>query len=38
MDPVHIFFNEFEIEQDNTFAANISQENEIENVVFNTDK
>ena len=38
MDPVHIFFKELEINQDNTFTANISQENEVENVVFNTDK
>ena len=38
MDPLHIFFNELEIDQDNTFTANVSQENEVENVVFNTDK
>ena len=38
MDPVHIFFKELEINQDNTFTANISPENEVENVVFNTDK
>ena len=38
MDPVHIFFNELEIDQDNIFTANVSQENEVENVVFNTDK
>ena len=38
MDPVHIFFKLLEINQDNTFTANISQENEVENVVFNTDK
>ena len=38
MDPVHIFFKELEINQGNTFTANISQENEVENVVFNTDK
>ena len=38
MDPVHIFFKVLEINQDNTFTANISQENEVENVVFNTDK
>ena len=38
MDPVHIFFKELEINRDNTFTANISQENEVENVVFNTDK
>ena len=38
MDPVHIFFKELEIDQDNTFTANVSQENEVENVIFNTDK
>ena len=35
MDPVHIFFKELEIDQDNTFIVNVSQENEVE--VFNTD-
>ena len=38
MDPVHIFFKELEIDPDNTFTANISRENEVEKVVFNTDK
>ena len=38
MDPVQIFFKELEIDQDNTFTANVSQENEVENVIFNTDK
>ena len=38
MDPVHIFFEELEIDQDNTFTANVSQESEVENVVFKTDK
>ena len=38
MDPVHIFFKEIEIVQDNTFTVNISQENEVENVIFNADK
>ena len=38
MDSVHIFFEELEIDQDNTFTANVSQENEVENVVFKTDK
>ena len=37
MDPVHIFFKELEIDQDNTFTANVSQENKVENIVFNTD-
>ena len=38
MDQVHIFFKELEIEQDNTFTANVPQENQVEKVVFNTDK
>ena len=38
MDPVHIFFNELEIDKNNTFTANVSQENKVENVLFNTDK
>ena len=29
MDLVHIFFKELEIDQDNTFTANVSQENEV---------
>ena len=38
MDPVHFFFNELEIDKDNTFTANVSQKNEVENVLFNIDK
>ena len=38
MDPVHIFYNEIKIDKDNIFTANISQENEVENVLFNKDK
>ena len=38
MDQAHIFFKELEIEQDNTFTANVPQENQVEKVVFNTDK
>ena len=38
MDPVHIFYNEIKIDKDNIFTANISQENEVENVFFNKDK
>ena len=38
MDPVHIFYQEIEMGKDNTFTANISQENEAENVLFNKDK
>ena len=37
MDLIHMFFKELEIDQDNTFTANVSKENEVENVVFNTD-
>ena len=37
MDPIHIFFKELEINQDNTLTAIVSQENEVENVVINTD-
>ena len=37
MDSIHICFKEREIDLDNTFTANVSQENEVENVVFNTD-
>ena len=38
MDPVHIFYNEIKIDKDNIFTANISQENEVENVLCNKDK
>ena len=38
MDPVHIFFNELEIDQGNTFTANVFQEIAVENVIFNRDK
>ena len=34
----NLFFKEREIDQDNTFAAKVLQENEIENVIFNTNK
>ena len=37
MNPVHRFFKELEIDQHSTFTANVSQENEVGNVVFNTD-
>ena len=36
MDPVHIFFKELEIDQNNTFTANVSQESKVENVTFNS--
>ena len=38
MDPVHISFKELEIDHNNTFTANVSQVNEVENVLFNKDK
>ena len=34
----NLFFKEREIDQDNTFAAKVLQENETENVIFNTNK
>ena len=34
MDPSHIYFKEIEVDQDNTFTANFSKENEIEEVLF----
>ena len=37
MNPSHIYFKETEIDQDNTFTANFSKENEIENVILNKD-
>ena len=35
MDPSYIYFKENKIDQDNTFTANFSEENEIENIKFN---
>ena len=35
MDPSYIYFNEIDINQDNTFTANLSKDNKIEKVVFN---
>ena len=37
MNPSHIFFKELDIDQDNNFTADISKENEVENVVFSAD-
>ena len=37
MNASHIFFKEIDNDQENTFTANISKENEIENIVFNKD-
>ena len=38
MEPIHIFYNELEIDGNNVFTANISQENEVENVLFKKNK
>ena len=38
MEPIHIFYNELEIDSNNVFTANISQENEVENVLFDKNK
>ena len=38
MEPMHIFYNELEIDSNNVFTANISQENEVENVLFDKNK
>ena len=35
MDPSYIYFNEIDINQDNTFTANLLKDNEIEKIVFN---
>ena len=34
MSPVHIYFNEINIDQDQTFTINFTKENEIKNVLF----
>ena len=34
MNPVHIYFKEIDIYQDQTFTINFAKENEIENVLF----
>ena len=38
MKPIHIFYKELEIDGNNVFTANISQENEVENVLFKKNK
>ena len=38
MKPIHIFYKELEIDENNFFTANISQENEVENVLFKKNK
>ena len=35
MDPSYIYFKEINIDQDKSFAADFSKENEIEEVLFN---
>ena len=37
MNPSWIYSNETDIDQDNTFTANLSKDNEIEKVVFNNE-
>ena len=37
MNPTHIYFKEIDIDQDQTFTANFTKENEIENVILNKD-
>ena len=37
MNPLHIFFKELGIDQDNTSTADISKENEVENLVLSAD-
>ena len=34
MNPVHIYFKEIDIDQDQSFTINFAKENEIENVLF----
>ena len=38
MEPIHIFYNELEIDGNNVFTANISPVNEVENVLFKKNK
>ena len=38
MEPIHIFYNELEIDGNKIFTANISQENEVENILFDKNK
>ena len=38
MEPIHISYNELEIDGNNIFTADISQENEAENVLFDKNK
>ena len=38
MELIYIFYNELEIDTNNVFTANISQENKVENVLFDKNK
>ena len=38
MEPIHIFYNELEVDGNNIFTADSSKENEVENVLFNKNK
>ena len=38
MEPIHIFYSQPKIDGNNVFTANISQENEVENVIFKKNK
>ena len=38
MEPIHIVYNELEIDGNNIFTANIFQENDVENVLFDKNK
>ena len=38
IEPIHIFYKELEIDGNNIFTANISQENEFENVLYEKNK
>ena len=37
MNPSHIYLEEIDIDQDNTFTADFAKENKIENVILNKD-
>ena len=37
-EPIHIFYKELEVDGNNIFTANISQENEVENVSYEKNK
>ena len=35
MEPIHIFYKELPVDENNIFTANIAEKNEVENVKFN---